>query len=164
MTLHLPYSDRPEDEFLYPNGQWMYAFRALVTDSWLLWRDALPANPASRALLSAPQVTWIEVLGDALHRIHQTLPGYAQLEDSPFEVRRWLDPHDSGTPWHEGRRCHLRLDGVKPERFLAGAKGVVGPRWLNARELEGGWIEATALAIPVRNRRKDQRSRGSRRA
>lgn len=161
MTLHLPYSESPQDEFLHPGGEWFYVFRALSLDSWLTWRHALPASPASRSMLTIAEAVWIETLGDALHRVHQTLRGYSRLSDTPFVVQRWYDPHDPGTPWAEGRRCRFSLKDTSPEDFAKAAGEVIRPRWLTTKATPDGWIEATALALPVRNRRRAQRSRKS---
>lgn len=109
--MHLPWSEAPEDEFLSPDGNWYYSFRAIVLDSWLLWRDALPLEPELRQLLDEDIYDSITALARRLHAFHQTLPNYKQLADSPFKVTRWWDPSDDDPFWSKGRSCLFRLDG-----------------------------------------------------
>lgn len=109
--MNLPWSEAPEDEFLAPDGKWYYSFRAIVLDSWLLWRDALPPELELRQRLDQPIFDSITALARRLHAFHQGLPNYKQLSDSPFKVTRWWDPADEDPFWNQGRSCLFRLDG-----------------------------------------------------
>lgn len=109
--MHLPWSECPEDEFLAPDGNWYYVFRAIVLDSWLLWRDALPPEPDLRLQLDEHIFDSITALARRLHSFHQGLPDYRQLTDSPFTVSRWWDPSDPDPFWNQGRSCLFRLNG-----------------------------------------------------
>jgi hypothetical protein len=107
--MNLSWSTSPEDEFQAPDGAWYYSFRAIVLDSWLLWRDALPPELALRQQLSQPVSDNITALARRLHCFHQSLPDYRQLTDSPFVVTRWWDPSDEDPFWNQGRSCLFRL-------------------------------------------------------
>jgi hypothetical protein len=139
----------------------MLVLRAITQDSWFYWRHALPANPRSRLQLQNEQALWIEALAGVLQRVHAGLPGYSRLYDSPVHVRRWLDPHEPGTPWAEGRRCQFRIEPFSAFRVKESAKVHASPKHLHLRSLDDHWLEATLLAIPVRNRKPRQSSRAS---
>lgn len=118
--MNLPWSEAPEDEFLAPDGNWYYSFRAIVLDSWLLWRDALPPELELRQRLDQFTFDSITALARRLHAFHQSLPNYKQLTDSPFKVTRWWDPSDADPFWSQGRSCLFRLDGYTSQDIANG--------------------------------------------
>jgi hypothetical protein len=111
--LHLPYAESPADEFQLPDGSWAYTLKAIVTDSWLLWKHALPEDPALRRLLDATAVAGITALAGELHSAHTHFPDYKALDDSPFQVSCWWDPSDFSGQWNTGRRLLARVDGYQ---------------------------------------------------
>lgn len=140
MVLHLPYSERPEDEFQMPDGSWHYTLKAVVQDSWLFWKHALPAEPELRQLLDDEAVTGITELATAIHLAHQRFANYRDLDDSPFTVGQWWDPSDSTGDWSSGQRVLLRIQGRSAEDLLHGLRGrgqlqgvVISDRWAELR-------------------------------
>ena len=111
MRFHLPYSESAEDEFQAPDGGWYCTLRAIAFDGWLLWRHALPDDSALWPELTAEVFETIEVLGKRIHNLHQLLPDYRRLSDTPFKVSRWWDPTDDSGEWICGDRVLLRLNG-----------------------------------------------------
>lgn len=107
---HVPGSERPDDEFQAPDGAWLSIFRAIVFDSWLIWRDALPTEPELRQRLDHDTFDCITSLAKQLHLFHQSLPCYRGLTVSPFHVTRWWDPDDSDEAWTSGRSVLFYMD------------------------------------------------------
>jgi len=141
---HVPWSESPEDEFLAPDGQWYSVFRAVVFDSWLLWRDALPAEQDLRQQLTWDPYQEIMQLGRQLHLFHQTMPTYRGLTVSPFHVTRWWDPSDSDEQWNSGRSCLFHMDGYSASelcRLSAKRPGI------QLRSITKRYVEAS-LAMP----------------
>jgi hypothetical protein len=97
------------ESFLAPDGQVYSTYRAVSFDNWLLWRDALPDNPALWCRLELPQYQAITELGRRINVMHQAMPDYKRLSDTPFTVSRWWDPLDDEENWHTGSRCLLRI-------------------------------------------------------
>lgn len=87
-----------------PCGSSFYACRALVRDSWLQWRDALPPEESDWSKLTTPVVETIQALAKEIHHLHRNLPGYKECNESPFTVGRWWDPDDD-EGWQLGGRC-----------------------------------------------------------
>jgi hypothetical protein len=107
---HLPYAQNEGDEFLHPSGEWFLINRAITFDNWLLWRHALPLKRHERRQLTAPVAATIEALAGAIHAVHQTMPGYKGLDDTPFRVSRWWDPSDR-EGWQSGACCLFLIKG-----------------------------------------------------
>lgn len=135
--LHLPYAESPGDEFQLPDGSWAYTLKAIVTDSWLLWRHALPEDLTLRCQLDDVAVGGITALANHLHTAHTHFPDYKQLDDSPFEVSCWWDPSDTSGQWSAGTRLLARVDGYQAcelTQHLAKAARLVvvarSPRWV----------------------------------
>jgi hypothetical protein len=137
--LHLPYAATPADEFQLPDGSWAYVLRAIVTDSWLLWQHALPADLALRRQLDAPAVAGITALAQELHQAHLRFPDYRQLVDSPFQISCWWDPSDPRDHWRAGTRLLGRIAGYRAAEVvqqLAGCPALaVQPRSLHWLEI-----------------------------
>ncbi len=107
---HLPSSESSADEFQGPDGTWLSVFRAVFFDSWLIWRDALPAEPHLREQLDDQVFQRVTALAKQLHLFHQSLPCYRGLTVSPFHVSRWWDPTDPDPAWNSGRSVLFYMD------------------------------------------------------
>lgn len=149
--LHLPYAEGPADEFQLPDGSWAYVLRAIVLDSWLLWKHALPEDLALRRRLDAPAVAGITALAAALHSAHCQFPDYRQLGDTPFTVSCWWDPSDTSGLWSGGTRLLGRLAPYSAadlaQRLPALAPLRVTPRsaqWAEISLARSAWPPTTA--------------------
>lgn len=117
MIYHLPYSESPLDEFCSPTGEWLCTLRAIAFDGWLLWRHALPDDIYLWPLLSQEVFETIESLARRIHNLHQLLPDYRRLSDTPFTVSRWWDPTDDSGEWNFGDRVLLRINGYTAQEL-----------------------------------------------
>ena len=117
--MHLPWSRSPEEEFLAPDGQWYSIFRAVVFDSWMLWKDALPPELELRALLDQESYDGITSLARKMHALHHRLPDYRCLSKSPFNVTAWWDPENTDPEWNTGRSCLFTIDGYTSKEFIS---------------------------------------------
>ena len=147
---HLPFALGDDDEFLHPSQGWLLRSRTIVFDSWLCWRQALP-DPNQRHVLPRDVSIAIAVLAHALDDIHRTLPGYEELGDTPFSIPRWWDPED-GDGWQTGCLLLFRLEGTRPDDFLAAWRQRF--RRLSAspvrlRAVSARYMEATLLKVPA---------------
>ena len=112
MTPHLSYARNDNDEFLHPGEGWLLLDRAVSFDSWITWRQALPDAPTARQQLTGDVAQAITALAYEIHRIHQRLPGYMRLGESPFVFSRWWDPY-AEDEWRGGGICLFRIDGFR---------------------------------------------------
>ena len=122
-----------------PCGSSVYACRALVRDSWLQWRDALPPEESDWSGLTEPIVDTIQILAKAIHQLHRNLPGYKQCEESPFTVSRWWDPEDN-EGWQLGGRCLFRF---KDTTALELINGLPRKTQLELVQISENWVEAS---------------------
>lgn len=114
---HLPYSESPDEEFQGPNGDWFSVYRAIVLDSWLTWKDALPGRPL-RGPMREDVAKAITALAQKIHSAHIQLPDYRRLSSSPFRVGRWWDPLATDE-WSTGGNVLLRLEHYNAQRFAS---------------------------------------------
>ena len=132
----MEYATPIADEFRAIDGQNHSIYRTIIFDSWLLWKHALPPSPAAHAELNELRTQGIGCLAEQLHQVHQTMPGYRMLNDTPFRFRRWWDPCDPD--WEHGRRCLFTINGFTSNdivRRLAASE-------LRAIERGYEWVEA----------------------
>jgi hypothetical protein len=115
---HLPYAFLPENEFHHPRDGWLLLERSVVFDSWISWRHVLPPGRRDCQRLTDEIHEAITALAAALHEIHQRLPDYRGLSQSPFKVSQWWDP-DGGHPWDSGGTCVLEIEGYTSDEFIA---------------------------------------------
>jgi hypothetical protein len=108
---HLPYATDEWDEFFHPTEGWLLIERTIAFDSWISWRQALPRSHPEGLRLDACTAAVIEALAERLHVLHQQLPGYSELGDTPFRFSRWWDPF-SGDDWSTGRVCTFQVEGI----------------------------------------------------
>lgn len=142
---HLPYAYHDDDEFLHPDEGWLLLDRAIVYDSWLAWRHALPESRAARERLTAEAALAITALAYEVHRIHQRLPGYMRLGASPFKVSRWWDPY-ADDEWAAGGICLFRIDDFRG----AIVKDRQEPSsQVSLRVLSEHWVEASLISEPA---------------
>lgn len=166
---HLPYAFDDDDEFEHPTEGWLLLDRTIAFDSWILWRHALPPDRGGRSRLREPAAALITALAERLHAIHQRLPGYASLDDSPFVFPRWWDP-DPGSEWSSGGHCLFRIEGHSGDVVLAAALSGRNT-CLRLSTASGGLLDAELLtpdrdpACPLPSLRPAfrTRSKGSRR-
>jgi hypothetical protein len=118
MKTHLPYAFLPENEFHHPTEGWLLLERSVVFDSWISWRHVLPPGMRDCRQMSAAVNQAILSLAAALHEVHQRLPDYRSLGDSPFRVARWWDP-SSEAPWNTGAACLFQVDGYTSDQFIS---------------------------------------------
>lgn len=133
---HLRCSESPREEFQGPSGEWFSIFRAIVLDSWLTWKDALPDHPI-RGPLDEEIASSITGLALRIHAAHVALPDYRRLSESPFRVSRWWDPF-ANDDWQTGAKVLLRLEHYSAQRFAAKI-----PQRLNlqVRSQSDQWLE-----------------------
>jgi hypothetical protein len=124
--------------FRTPAGEVYSTHRAVTYDNWLLWIHALPDNPELWRRMDEAAFATIQVLGKRLHLLHQMLPNYRRLSDTPFTVSRWWDPLDNEDDWHLGGRCLLRIDGFSCRQLPLDAAPKLG---LVARPVSENWVE-----------------------
>ena len=117
MNTHLPYAYLPENEFFHPIDGWLLMERSVVFDSWISWRHVLPDGYRDCQAMTAEVNEAILVLAAGIHRVHQKMPGYRDLGESPFHVSRWWDPR-SEQPWSSGTTCVFRLEGCTSDQFI----------------------------------------------
>lgn len=92
-------------DFIFPGGRPCALHRAVVFNSWLLWRDALPEDPCTWDRLQRRQVHAIGKLAQQLRVLRrEARPGWRVLQ--------WWDPRHEA--WASGRR--LLLDVGPPWR------------------------------------------------
>lgn len=132
---HLPYSMSPEEEFQGPNGDWFSIHRAIVFDSWLTWKDALPGHPISGRLDEDVAAT-ITVLAQKIHTAHALMPEYRRLADTPFRVGRWWDPSATDA-WSTGSKVLIRLEHYSAQRFASKLPGRLN---LKAKAQSENWL------------------------
>lgn len=114
---HLPYSESPDEEFQGPTGEWFSVYRAIVLDSWLTWKDALPERPLRRPI-GEEVAKSITALAQKIHGAHIQLPDYRRLSSSPFRVGRWWDPL-AADEWSTGTKVLLRLEHYSAQRLAS---------------------------------------------
>lgn len=144
---HLPYAFSDDDEFHHPVEGWLLLDRTIVFDSWLLWRHAMPGPPRTQAQLGEDAAATITALAEQLHAVHQRMPGYAALDDTPFVFCRWWEPWDS-SGWQSGDRCVFRVRGHGNEAITTAAKslaGFPGQTCLRLAPVSGDWMGARLL-------------------
>jgi len=137
MSLHLPFSMVPGDEFRLPTGVWWSSWRAIVLDSWLMWRDALPASEEERGQLTPLVMRRIADLARRIHFAHQQMPDYRLLQESPFTVGRWWDPYDDDE-WDTGGRCLFKVEGYSADEVIRYLSLRTQP---NATRISSNWVE-----------------------
>lgn len=146
---HLPWAENDDDEFLHPAHGWYLLSRAIVHDSWLSWRQAIPDCKDARQSMPLDVSVSIAMLAHGLQCVHETIPGYEDLDDNPFYVPRWWDP-TADDDWKTGCRILFRIQGLSAETFESAALAKY-PRNspIETRIVSGVHLEATLLRIPA---------------
>lgn len=137
-ALHLPCSSCEQDEFYDPSSnRWRYTFSTAAYDSWILWKDALPANHLLWPMLERADFLRIKRLAERLHQIHQVIGGESRLGDSPWVFRSWWQPGG------DGGSCVFYMREVATDSFLAAARRISHKTKLVVEPLDDPWIRAT---------------------
>lgn len=146
---HLPWAESDNDEFLHPSHGWYLLSRAIVHDSWLSWRLAIPDDRYARRSMPLHVSTSIAMLAHGIHGVHETIPGYEDLDDNPFHVPRWWDP-SADDEWNTGCRILFRIQGLSASMFEAAAheKYPRNPP-IEIKTVSGIHLEATLLMTPA---------------
>jgi len=145
---HLPYAYNDEDEFHHPTAGWLLLDRAVVYDSWISWRHVLPRGSSGRQALSAGVNDAILALAAELHSIHQRLPSYRDLGESPFHVTRWWDPCADDL-WSTGKLCIFSVDDCSSDEFIV--HWLPAESGLHLEALGDTYVRARLLTIPAEN-------------
>ena len=103
--------------FTAPDKNRYLTIRSVVYDSWIIWQDALPFDPELRSLLTQDIYNNIVELGTRVHKLHQSMPGYKALSESPFEFILWWDPQDDDEDWKQGKRCRFMVNDFTSEEI-----------------------------------------------
>lgn len=127
----------PNEEFRTPSGEWYNIYRAICLDSWLIWKDALPDNPYLWDRLNEEAYEAIRSLGARIHALHQLLPNYRRLSESPFTVSHWWDPVDD-QGWDAGDRCLLKIEDYTSRNLPLDELPGLG---LGLRQVSEHWME-----------------------
>lgn len=98
---HLPWAEHEDDEFCHPSHGWYLLSRCIIYDGWLSWRHAIPDSRKARHQMPLDVSISIALLAQAVDDVHRTVPGYSELDDTPFEVFRWWDP-EADDEWQTG--------------------------------------------------------------
>ncbi len=105
------------DRFLAPDGEKYLTIRSVVYDSWIIWQDALPFERELRRLMTPEIYNNIVELGTRVHKMHQSMPGYKALGESPFEFISWWDPLDPDPDWKQGKKCRFMINDFTAEEI-----------------------------------------------
>ncbi len=105
------------DQFLAPDGSKYLTIRSVVYDSWIIWQDAIPFDQDLRLMLTQEIYDNIVELATRIHKLHQSMPGYKALTESPFEFVLWFDPLDSDPDWNQGKMCRFMINDFTAEEI-----------------------------------------------
>ncbi len=103
--------------FSAPDDKKFLTIRSVVYDSWIIWNDALPFDPQLRKHLNQDIYTNIVDLATRIHKLHQSMPGYKSLCESPFEFILWFDPQDDDPKWNQGKLCRFKINEFTAEEI-----------------------------------------------
>ena len=118
MNIIDPLFDSSPATFDSPTGQKFLTIRAIVYDSWITWKDALPVDKEQQALLSHDVYNNIVELAGRVHKLHQSLPTYKGASESPFEFVLWWDPTDPDENWNSGKTCRFMIDSYTSDDLI----------------------------------------------
>jgi hypothetical protein len=149
MGFHLPFSETPWDEFQAPTGEWFYTLRAITYDGWLLWRHALPEEQMLWSALDAETFDAIQLLAKRIHALHQLLPDYRRLTDTPFTVSRWWDPNGTDDDYHRGDRMLCKIEGYTANDIVYEMPKRISTQ-LILRPLSKKWMEFSLPPVSPR--------------
>jgi len=134
-------------QFLAPDGNKYLTIRSVVYDSWIIWQDALPQDQELRLMITQEIYDNIVELAGRIHKLHQSMPGYKALNESPFEFILWFDPLDTDPDWYLGKKCRFKIHDFTAEE-IAYYNTLKKANKLDIKEMTTRMVEAK---IPVRN-------------
>tara|TARA_B100001250_G_scaffold396106_1_gene401711 strand:+ start:1692 stop:2120 length:429 start_codon:yes stop_codon:yes gene_type:complete len=135
------------DQFLAPDGNDYLTIRSVVYDSWIIWQDAIPFDLELRLMLTQEIYDNIVELGTRVHKLHQSMPGYKALTESPFEFVLWFDPLDTDPDWSQGKKCRFMINEFTAEE-IAYYNTLKKGNKLDIKPMTTRMVEAK---IPVKN-------------
>lgn len=145
-----PVPDLPSlDRFTLPCGNVVLTTRALVKDSWLQWRDALPQEEELWDQLSAEAVHAIVELARCLHGMHRAMKGYKQCDESPFTVSRWWDPTADDDGYDSGRYCLMKFKDFAATDLIRAVPRTSALMLTPVSPRAPQWVEAWVQEKPV---------------
>ena len=144
MTLIDPLFDNSPDIFLVPTGQKFLTIRAIIYDSWIMWKDALPCDKEHHSLLSHDVYNNIIELATRIHKLHQSLPTYKGTSETPFEFVLWWDPTDPDKDWSTGKTCRFMIEDYSAQDLLHYNSMKRNSR-LSLKELTSKLVQASAI-------------------
>lgn len=139
-----------------PCGDSVLVTRALVKDSWLQWKDALPDEEELWPQLTPEAVVAITALAKALHGMHRSMKGYKNCDESPFTVGRWWDPtgdddYESGKfallKFSDLTAANLRLLVPRSSQLILTPVSPRSPHWVEAWLQEKPTLPLTGLGL-----------------
>lgn len=95
----------------------LYLDRAITYNNWLTWADALPEDHSLHDQLTTGIAACVTTLAGAIGRLHELLPDYRRLTETPFTVSQWWDPTDD-LPYSAGAACIFRLGDYRSWELL----------------------------------------------
>jgi hypothetical protein len=144
---HLPFATDDDDEFFHPTEGWLLLDRTIAFDSWISWRQALPRSRSKRARLTSCAADLITALAERLHVLHQQLPGYSNLDDTPFRFSRWWEP---GSELEQSAcSCLFSIDGISCSDVIDASRSVDGLSHIELSESPGKLIDARLVGPEV---------------
>ncbi len=93
-------------EFRFPAGGYCPLDRAIVYNSDLTWRQALPKHGSFWGALQTQQIVGIARLARALRELELTTRVASPWRQRPWQVMQWWDP--LAGDWTSGRRALLK--------------------------------------------------------
>ena len=144
MSIFDPLFDSSPQDFQTPSGQKFLMIRSIVYDSWITWREALPDDTEQHALLSHDVYNNIVELAGRVHKLHQSLPGYKQTTESPFQFVLWWDPTDTDENWNSGKVCRFMINDYSADDLIH-YNSLKRVTRLTLKPLTSRLVEATAV-------------------
>ena len=117
--------------FKAPDGNVYLGIRSVVYDSWIMWNDVLPDPQDEQPLMTKDIYENITELGLRIHKLHQSMPNYKQMTESPFNFVLWWDPDDDDDDWSRGKVCRFMINDYSAEDILFYSKSKKGNKLFN---------------------------------
>tara|TARA_R100001463_G_scaffold66150_2_gene119596 strand:- start:724 stop:1179 length:456 start_codon:yes stop_codon:yes gene_type:complete len=145
MSIVDPLFENSPTTFVNPTGQNFLTIRAIIYDSWITWKDALPDDIAQHSLLSEDIYNNIIELAGRVHKLHQSLPNYKATTESPYEFVLWWDPSDTDENWNSGKTCRFMIEDFTAQDLLHYNSTKRNSR-LSLKALTNKLVEASAIS------------------
>ena len=133
--------------FKAPDGNVYLGIRSVVYDSWIMWNDVLPDPQDEQPLMTKDIYENITELGLRIHKLHQSMPNYKQMTESPFNFVLWWDPDDDDDDWSRGKVCRFMINDYSAEDILFYSKSKKGNKLL-IKPMTSRLVEARIIPKP----------------